>query len=136
MDLNKILGMLKNVLMMLAPGMKSTESTHGTKEVTEALVAANEITLDLIGRFKDGVGFEDFAGFWTKLKTDAAFEEKLKAGFDQYALIPAEVKDIDGGEGMELAAVQIDFIPKFVDSFKKEEVVTETAPVAKAMDIE
>ena len=43
-------------------------------------------------------------------------------GYDSYwdkkELIPAEVKDIDGGESLELVQAQLPYIVKYVEVFK------------------
>jgi len=97
-------------------------SKVGIKETIEAQVAVNELALFLVERFKDGFqAIEDGVAIFDKLKNDADFRDKLIAAYDNYGAIPAEVKDIDLLEGVELAKVQLDYVPKFVDQFKGKE---------------
>jgi len=128
MGLTKLLSTLKAIMLMLAPQFKSADSKEGIKETTEALVAVNEISLFIAKRLQDGIGMDDAVATWDKMKNDEEFKALVYAGYDKYDKIPSEVKDVDAGEGMELAAVQIDFVPRFVETFKKPEVV---APVAE-----
>ena len=138
--MDKMISMLQSVLAMMAPSFKSIDSKVGVKETSEAIIAANEITLLLISRFKDGVDVADFMAMWDKLKNDEDFKEKVQAGFDKYELIPAEASDIDAGEGLDLVSVQVGYVPKFMELFKKEEpkvevpaeVVTEAEVVTDA----
>ena len=133
--MEKLFDILVKVLAMIAPSLKSEDSKVGVKETTEALEALNEISLLLLQRFSDGFGVDDFVAIWDKLKSDEEFKAVLAAGFDKYSEVPAEIKDTDIGEGLDLLNVQIKYLPALLDSFKKEEVVAETpvveAPVAE-----
>ena len=40
---------------------------------------------------------------------------------DKRELIPEEFKDIDLGEGFEIADKQLDYVPKYIECFKKED---------------
>jgi hypothetical protein len=117
--MQKIILLLQSVLSMVAPQLKSQESKHGIKETKEALIGVNEVSLELAKKFKDGVQVSDFTEFYSKLTSDADFKAKVHAAYDNYKAIPDEVKDIDGGEGLELAVVQLDYTPKFLDVFAK-----------------
>lgn len=121
-SVKKIFALLVQVLSFLAPSLKSADSTVDVKETKEMVIGVNEVTLVLMGGFKDGVQFGDFPAFWAHYQNDAKFEAALKAAWDNYQAIPAEIKDIDVGEGLELAAVQLEYVPKMLDALKKEEV--------------
>ena len=117
--MQKIMLLLQSVLSMIAPQLKSQESKYGIKETKEALIGVNEVSLELAKKFKDGVQVTDFTEFYSKLTSDADFKAKVQAAYEGYKAIPDEVKDIDGGEGLELAVVQLDYTPKFLDVFSK-----------------
>lgn len=87
----------------------------GIKETKEALVGANEVGLFVVGRVKDGVGLEDGVAFYEKLVSDPEFKAKVVAAYDGYQAIPEEVKDISVAEVAELGALQLAYIPKFVE---------------------
>lgn len=117
--MQKILDIILAVLNVLIPSFKDPNSAAGIKETKEAVIGLNEIALVLANRFKDGVQITDFTVMWDKLQNDAEFKAKLEAAWNNYKLIPAEVKDIDLSEGGELVIVQIGYLPKFIDEFKK-----------------
>lgn len=121
MDLDKIVMMLKSVLLMLAPNFKKADSQHGVKELTEAVDGSLALGVVLAERLKDGVGLDDLGALWDKWKNDPVIQEKLKNAVDGYEKISAEAKDLDAGEGMEVAVVAIDYAPKFVEALKKPE---------------
>lgn len=89
----------------------------GIKETKEALIGVNEVAVLIASKFKDGVQFGDFAAFWEAFKNDAEFKAKMEAAYNGYQAIPEEVKDLDVGEGLELAMVQIQYIPKLLAAF-------------------
>jgi len=128
MDWTKIIDVVKNVLMMLAPQFKSPDSVVGVEEVKEALVGINELGLLMVLRFKDGLDFGDFGAILDKWKNDPEFKAKMEAAYTGYDKIPAEFKDIDAGEGIELAAEQVGYLPKLIEAFKKEEAQPAPAP--------
>lgn len=119
-SVKKVFSLLVQVLGFLAPALKSADSVVGIKETKEMIIGVNELGLVLMNGFKDGIQFSDFAAFWSHYRNDTAFQLALKAAWDNYQAIPAEIKDIDVGEGLELAAVQLEYVPKLVDALKKE----------------
>lgn len=118
--MEKIFLLVQSVLMMAAAQFKSKDSKEGIKETKEALIAVNEVSICLAEKFKDGVQATDFTEFYAKVTADEDFKAKVKAGYDNYKAIPAEVKDLDSGEGMELAAIQLDYAPKLLAVFAKQ----------------
>lgn len=95
----------------------------GIKETQEALVAANEVSLIMINRLKDGVQLADFQAFYDKLTNDEVFKAKLEAAWTDWKLIPAELKDISLSEGLQLATLQISYIPRLVEAWNSLPVV-------------
>lgn len=119
--MEKIMTLLLQVFALLIPSLKSADSKEGIKETKEMLVGLNELSLLLLGKFKDGVQFVDFTEMYSHLQNDADFKAKLEAAYTNYQAIPAEVKDVDAGEGLELASVQIEYVPKIQAALAKEE---------------
>lgn len=107
------------MLTLLVPSLKKADSIEGVKETKEMLVGANEVSLFMCEKLKDGAQFSDATDFYVKITTDEVFKAKMMAAYDNYQKIPAEIKDIDGGEGVELAIVQIEYVPKYIECFKK-----------------
>ncbi len=87
----------------------------GIKETKEALVAVNEISLHIVSRIKQGI-VSDVLGLLSDLQNDVEFKAKLQAGFDNVTAVPSEVADISVAEGLELVAVEIAYVPKFLSA--------------------
>ena len=92
---------------------------HGVKEFKELLEGCNELALYLVERLKDGVGADDLTDLMSKLMVDGEFKGKMEAAYEGLDKLGDEVKDIDLGEGVELAMVQLNYLPKYVEAFKK-----------------
>ena len=90
------------------------------KELSEGLVGVLEFALFMAERFKDGIGLDDMSALWDKWKNDPDFKAKMKAAVDGSEKIPAEAKDLDLNEGMQLAMLMLPYVPKFIDAMKKE----------------
>lgn len=103
-----------------APQLKSEDSKEGIKETKEALIGVNEVSLFMCEKLQDGVQFSDATDFYSKLTSDEAFKAKVKEAYEGYDKIPSEVKDVDAGEGLELASVQVGYVEKFLACFKKQ----------------
>lgn len=54
----------------------------GTKDTKEALRAIIAIIEFILERTKDGIGFDDALGVWSKFQSDEVFKNKLKIGWD------------------------------------------------------
>lgn len=91
----------------------------GVKEIKEAMVGVNELAIFLAERLKDGVGVDDAMAIYSKLASDEAFKAKMVAAYEGIALVPAEAKDIDLAEGLELAMLQVQYVPALIAAFKK-----------------
>ena len=92
---------------------------EGTKETGEMLVGMNEVALFLISVFKDGAQFSDFGVIWDKLTKDDKFKEVIEKAYSGYEKIPGEIQDLDLSESMDLAVLQLGYIPKFAELLKK-----------------
>ena len=90
----------------------------GIKETREAIIAALEITTFLIKRLKDGVGIDDAVAIFDKLKDDDEFKSKIAAAYDNVKEVPAELKDINIREGLDIANLLLSYIPSIVDVFE------------------
>jgi len=93
-------------------------STLPIKDTKEVLTLTNETAIFLIKRFKDGVGLDDMEAILQKLFVDEEFKKIMSDAITGIGNIPAEIKDIDMAEGMELATHQLAYVPKIVEAFK------------------
>lgn len=113
-----IFKILLAIITMLSAQFKKATSTIGITETKEFLIGLNEIGVFLAGKFKDGVQITDFTEFYAELMSNEEFKAKIQSGYDNAKQIPSEIKDIDAGEGLELAGVQIEYVEKYVDVLK------------------
>ena len=119
MDLKKIMDTVSSVLLMLAQPFKKADSKVGVKELSEGLEGANALSLYMVGALKDGLQVADLTGLLDKWKNDEEFKAKLTAAAEGASKIPDEIKDIDVGEGIELAALQVKYVDDYIEAVKK-----------------
>lgn len=91
----------------------------GVKETKEMVSAINRISLFLISRLKDGASFDDVMALYSKMTTDQEFRSLIYDAYDKAHKIPAELKDLDAIEAIDLISLQIDFIPLILDALRK-----------------
>jgi hypothetical protein len=91
-----------------------SEEKVGIKEVKELLVAANVVAIKMIKLSKDGVSLSDLG----VLVSDEELKNVLLEAAAGISKVVAEVKDIDAGEGIELAQVQLSLVPKILEALK------------------
>lgn len=97
----------------------SAEPALGIQEVKDVLVALNEVGIFLASRLKDGAGVDDVVALVTKLSTDDEFKLIIAAAVAAMKHVPAELKDLDLVEGVELAQLQLSYLPKIIAAAKK-----------------
>ncbi len=98
------------------------EEKHGIKETKELVDGLLELSLCLIGVFKDGAQLQDAMELWNKIGKDEILKVKFQNAFDGYKKIPAEVKDMDAFEGVELASVLLAFVPRLLGELKSKDL--------------
>ena len=91
----------------------------GINETLELLVGVNELAVCMIELMKDGFQVADFGALMLKLQSDEMFKEKLMKAYENIGMVPAEIKDISMVEGMNLALIQIQYLPKILEAAKK-----------------
>jgi hypothetical protein len=91
----------------------------GIQETKEVLIAANELTLVVIKHVKDGIAVSDIPAIVSELIASDSFKLALVDAVKGVTNVPAEIKDIDFAEGMELAKVQLGYVPKLLEALKK-----------------
>lgn len=90
----------------------------GIQESKDVLVAVNELSLGVIKVVKDGVQpVQDVAGLIAALQQEP-LKSSLSLAIQNISAVPSEIKDVDLSEGVELAAVQLSYIPKIVQALK------------------
>jgi hypothetical protein len=91
----------------------------GIQETKEVLIASNELTLVVIKHVKDGIAVSDIPAIVSELIASDSFKLALVDAVKGVTNVPAEIKDIDFAEGMELAKVQLEYVPKILEALKK-----------------
>ena len=91
----------------------------GIKETKEVVVAVNELAIILLILILDGLQFfKDIRDLINHIKDNEDFRNKIQDAVDGIKMVPAEVKDIDSTERVELVGVQIPYLPKILAAIK------------------
>jgi hypothetical protein len=96
-----------------------SEEKVGIKESKEAIDGSVEIAKFVISRAKDGIGIDDASALVMKLLADEAFKAKLQSAIEGIQLVPAEFKDLDFSEGVELGVFAAGKAKEIIDELKK-----------------
>lgn len=88
-------------------------------EVEDVLIGVCELSVFFISQLRDGVQLGDFEAFFKKFTNDPAFKAKMVEAYENYKLVPEQVKDISWLEGAKLGGVLISYVPQFIAAFKK-----------------
>lgn len=91
----------------------------GIEELKAVQIAANELSIFLINQLKDGIQLTDAVAVFEKIVSDADFKAKILAAAEGISKVPAEIKDLTLPEAAELITIQISYVPKLVEAFKK-----------------
>lgn len=98
---------------------KTMEEKKGVKETKEVLLAAKVLSLLIIKKAKDGIQVSDGVDIAAALLLDAEIKGAVSAALDKINEVPAEMKDLDILEGMDLAKFVLDSIPEYIEALKK-----------------
>ena len=119
--MEKVIKLLKGIIAVLILQFKNPNPIKGIKELMELLVAVNEIALFFLKKLMNGFQFTDVTDFIQKITMDDEFKKIIGDAYDKRQEIPGEIKDIDMAEGLEIADKQLDYVPKYIECFKKED---------------
>lgn len=75
---------------------------QGIKETKEVVTGAMKLGGILYAAFKDGVQATDFAVVFAKIQGDEAVRQALMEAYNDANKVPAEMKDLNVAEGIEL----------------------------------
>ncbi len=87
-------------------------------ETKDVLNALNKLSLEMIKVFKDGAQMQDIAAVLNMIATNEDLKVALYAAYKDISSVPSELKDIDVMEAIELAQIQLSFVPQIVASLK------------------
>jgi hypothetical protein len=83
---------------------------HGVKETKEALLALVMLGKFVATRMKDGVQLDDAMALGTALLADGEFKTKVMAGISGIEMVPAEIKDMQAADLIEMCQVMPELI--------------------------
>lgn len=93
---------------------------HGVKETKELLTGLFTVTKVLAVELKNGFQISDLIASFNAIQNDPVKKAALEAALKNITEVPAEVKDVNLAEGIELAMHVITEVPSLIEAFKKE----------------
>jgi hypothetical protein len=99
--------------------MSETQEKIGIQETKEMIVAILKISPLLIKTFKKGLSVSSAAELWAALQNDPVIGASIIAAYKDYEKIPAEVKDLDAYEGIEIGGVLLAAAPEIIKALKE-----------------
>ena len=91
----------------------------GNKEAKELVIGLLKLSKLLAEEFKDGVQVADFAAIMVKLQANPALKQAILDAYEGIELVPAEVKDLDLQEGLDILVAAIPEIMALIGAVKK-----------------
>ncbi len=91
-------------------GGNMSEEQHGIKETKELLQGVMSLAILMTKRFKDGFQMDDLSAILAEMSLNPEFRDAV-SGLKK---LPAEVKDIDLAEGMELGMLVLKRVPEVI----------------------
>ena len=91
----------------------------GIKETKEVLEGINTIAEEIISVAKDGIQIKDAAQIVEDLITKPEFKQKLVNMVEGINKVPAELKDLDLMEGVDLIKFEYDGVKRVLEALKK-----------------
>lgn len=92
----------------------------GIKETKELLIAINMLAVELIKLVKDGIQASDAAVLVAIISSNEPVKNALFAAFSNISAVPAEVKDLDVAEIVELVGAEVGLLPAILEAMKKD----------------
>ena len=92
---------------------------EGIKEVKELIEAVMEVGLVLVEEFSDGVQLSDVWSIISRLKDSDKYRDSIGRAYDGASKIPAELKDVNGEEAIDLAMTMLPYLPKMLKAAQK-----------------
>jgi hypothetical protein len=91
----------------------------GIQNTKEALLASMLVLRLIAEEVKDGFQAQDLVTVVQRISANEEKKALLEAALKDMTKIPAEIKDLDLGEGIELAGVLIAELPKLIAAIQK-----------------
>lgn len=94
-------------------------SIAGITQTKAVLDGLNSLALEIISLTKDGIQVQDAVQLVEDLILKAEFKAKLVAAVAAIKDVPAEIKDIDLSEGVQLVQFEYDAVKAIIEALKK-----------------
>ncbi len=88
---------------------------EGINETKECLIALNAVSIKIISLLKKHAGVAEVVA---SVIGDEELKSALELAYQGVSKVPAELKDIDLSEGIELALIQAKNVPALIDALK------------------
>lgn len=95
------------------------ETKQGIKEVKEVTAAIMEISVGIAAVLKDGYQASDIAALFKAFAEDEGMKKKLGDAAEGISKVPAELKDLDWNERIELGTIMLQFVPRMIEALRK-----------------
>jgi hypothetical protein len=98
---------------------KEMKMSEGVKNIQDIIVFGNEFALLLAKKLKDGIQVQDGMDIASALFVDGEVKAAFNAAIADISKVIDEAKDIDAAEGVQLGMLQLSYVPKYIEAFKK-----------------
>lgn len=96
-----------------------SEEKLGIKELKEALVGAQDLAVLIIKNLKDGLQLgKDVAAVVAELLSNEELKASLAAAAEGISKVPAEVKDLEVSEVLDLVGSEVEQVKKILEALK------------------
>jgi hypothetical protein len=90
------------------------------KDLNELVIGLLELSLQVVEvAKKDGFNTMALVDLYQHIWKDEDVKAKVMAAIDGYKNVPANLKEVDFNEGIQLAALLVSYAPKFVAALKQ-----------------
>lgn len=96
-----------------------SEEKKGIKELKDLLLGILVITKVGANVLKDGAQLQDLVDGFSQLNGDPEKKKAIEDALAGIQEVPAEAKDIDLAEGVELLILIAEELPELIEAFKK-----------------
>lgn len=98
---------------------KEETKMSDVKEIKDVVIFANDFTLLVIQKLKDGFQVQDGVDLASALFQDGQIKNEMNEALKNISDVLNETKNLDAAAGVELGMLQLSYVPRYIDAFKK-----------------
>lgn len=102
----------------MVDGQVEAVAPVGDENLKEVLAAAQDLVLAIIPLVKDGVQLSDAVSLGARIAADPVLKAELEKFPAAIGKVGAEIKDLSFAEGIDLAKMEFEYLPKFIAAIK------------------